>query len=248
MIHSSILSSKHSRLFDTQPSIDEYPLDGQCNPSSVTPANLPSLSLITEAAQKFFSEMNNTIYVLNYTCFQSQLKDLYATDATASNALLAIVYGIGFLGTSDPQQFAKASQYGNASIEEASLESVQAIMIMVIQAFCSRGLWANLSLVQVLGYLVKGQRNVAWISLGSAIRIAQSIGLHLHESVWEDDCSLSAENKKRLWWSLFELDTMLSSTLGRPQSVNKEFVYTSIPSDLVTYYKYFYISKLLTLA
>ncbi|KAH7131741.1 fungal-specific transcription factor domain-containing protein [Dactylonectria estremocensis] len=212
IIHSSIRSSTHSRLFDTQPSIDDYPLDGQSTPS-IAPADLPSLSLVTEAAQKFFTEMNSTIYVLNYARFQSQLQDLYVTGAAASNALLAIIHGIGFLGTSDPRLFADAVRYSNASVEEASLESVQAVMITVF------------------GYMVKGQRNVAWISLGNAIRIAQSLGLHLHESLWEIDSNLSIDNRKRLWWSLFELDTMLSSTLGRPQSVDKDLVYTSIPQD-----------------
>lgn len=79
----------------------------------------------------FFAEINNVIYVLKYEKFQTYLHIIYTPQATTTNAILAILYLITSLNGAEPELFRVACLHGNASMEEGSLESVQALMLMV---------------------------------------------------------------------------------------------------------------------
>ncbi|KAJ6541643.1 fungal-specific transcription factor domain-containing protein [Mycena capillaripes] len=70
----------------------------------------------------------------------------------------------------------------------------------------------------------------AWIYIGTAVRLAHGIGLHLNSSRW----NLSEEEsdrRSRLFWQLFSYDTWLSFSLGRPPSMSLNFMDSSYPKD-----------------
>jgi hypothetical protein len=59
--------------------------------------------------------------------------------------------------------------------------------------------------------------NIAYSTLGVAIRMGQTLGLHLESP---NSVSLrDRELRKRIWWSLYMLDTNLSIELGRPFAI-----------------------------
>lgn len=53
-------------------------------------------------------------------------------------------------------------------------------------------------------------KSACWVWLGSAVRIAQDIGLHAQHGPWP---SLDAEVRKRLWWSLYSWERCVSEFL-----------------------------------
>ncbi|CAK7230449.1 hypothetical protein SCUCBS95973_007577 [Sporothrix curviconia] len=68
----------------------------------------------------------------------------------------------------------------------------------------------------------------AWTWLGSAVRLAQGVGLHI-ESGSSDP---SAEMRRRLWWALYILDRSLSLELGnRPMLIQDGDCDVAMPSD-----------------
>ncbi|KAK7063598.1 Zn(2)-C6 fungal-type domain-containing protein [Favolaschia claudopus] len=71
----------------------------------------------------------------------------------------------------------------------------------------------------------------AWLYIGTAVRLAHSIGLHLDSSRWKlsEDAS---DRRSRLFWQLFGYDTWLSFSVGRPPTFCLKFIDASYPKDL----------------
>ncbi|KAL4737931.1 hypothetical protein BDV11DRAFT_206398 [Aspergillus similis] len=65
-------------------------------------------------------------------------------------------------------------------------------------------------------------------ALGEAIRMAQSLGVHLCESTVSLETVEDREYKRRIWHCCVWLDRVLSSTLGRPGMIPK-WLFNSVP-------------------
>jgi len=57
--------------------------------------------------------------------------------------------------------------------------------------------------------------NQAYLYIGTAVRIAFSLGLHLDKCAAKDNV-VALAYARRLWWSLFLLDHDISLQLGKP--------------------------------
>lgn len=65
-----------------------------------------------------------------------------------------------------------------------------------------------------------------WLSLGTAVRIAQGIGMH--RDLGQAKASASMRRRwKRIWWTLFIHDTICSFEWGRPRAIH--FADTDVP-------------------
>jgi hypothetical protein len=87
-------------------------------------------------------------------------------------------------------------------------------------------------LAQCFYLLATCQTDQCWITLGLAVRIAQSIGLHVEEShcVSREDTLASRETCRRVWYSTFVLDRLLALQLGRPPSISDDGFNVRLPS------------------
>ncbi|CAI7663847.1 unnamed protein product [Penicillium glandicola] len=63
-----------------------------------------------------------------------------------------------------------------------------------------------------------GNQADAWIAIGQAARHGQDIGLH-RSSVHMGFSEMDQQRRQRLWWSIYTLDSALSTTLGRPVAI-----------------------------
>ncbi|KAH7121718.1 fungal-specific transcription factor domain-containing protein [Dactylonectria macrodidyma] len=68
-----------------------------------------------------------------------------------------------------------------------------------------------------------------WNSLGLAIRLAQSLGLHIEHPTREAKCQVKFEMRRRLWHTCVVLDRLLAMTFGRPFMIGASYS-TPIPS------------------
>lgn len=82
-------------------------------------------------------------------------------------------------------------------------------------------------------YLSVGHVNRAWIAIGFSLRFAHALGLHLRN---EDQAATVAKKEALLhiWWSLYSLEGMLSTIVGRPGSVFEGFYSAPLPLPLGT--------------
>ena len=80
--------------------------------------------------------------------------------------------------------------------------------------------------VEVLCYVAYymqtlNRRDAAYIYIGLALRMAISLGLHQEVSDREMD-DFSREHRRRVWWSTYSLERLLSVTSGHPTSIRDE--------------------------
>ncbi|KAI1832370.1 transcriptional regulator family: Fungal Specific TF [Penicillium roqueforti] len=91
----------------------------------------------------------------------------------------------------------------------------------------------NLQQVQVEGLaafylLASGNVNRSWRMIGIAVRSALAMGLNLRSESF-NIAHFSKENRYRVWWALFMLDTVLCVITGRPPSYGNDFCTTPRP-------------------
>lgn len=174
---------------------------------------LPLQSQVDVDAAVFYAEINSVIYILPSEGLQDCVDRLLRRSERCSNAHIAIVYAIMSLRVESPSVFGLACQYLLPATEEVSIATVEALMLMT------------------LCYLNRSQNNLAWVQLGTAIRIAQALGLHTDTKLWQHESRSILEHRRRLWWSLYDLDIWLSYYLGRPHSIDETVCSVAVPSD-----------------
>ncbi|QKX54960.1 uncharacterized protein TRUGW13939_02050 [Talaromyces rugulosus] len=172
--------------------------DGQVT-SYQNPDYLPDRKALDQAAVKFFAEINSVIYIIDQDRFHLWLDDVYGGKGVCASVLVILYLVMALCGHKDPS-FDIARSYMDNVIEESSLESVRAIMLMSL--YRQR----------------EDDRSVSWAILGVAIRISQSLGIHQRIGYAQDTSIYGSEVKRRLWWSLCEFDNWSSCMLGRPPS------------------------------
>ncbi|KAF9890635.1 hypothetical protein FE257_005766 [Aspergillus nanangensis] len=83
-------------------------------------------------------------------------------------------------------------------------------------------------LLHTLYFTQQGKLGIAWSTCGTALRVAESIGLHRHTP---SDLQLSDDLvrlRARLWWIGFSLDAFLSLSEGRPTATSSDRTDTRI--------------------
>ncbi|CAI7640081.1 unnamed protein product [Penicillium glandicola] len=173
---------------------------------------LPDRQALDQAAVKFFAEINSVIYILDQDRFYHWLDEVYGGKGLRAS-VLAILYLVMALCGDEEPSFHISRSYMDDVIEESSLESVRAIMLMSL--YRQR----------------ENERSVAWAMLGLAIRISMSLGLHQNIGYVHDTSIYASEVKRHLWWSLCEFDNWSSSMLGQTSGLGRSNNAVSLPSQ-----------------
>jgi hypothetical protein len=96
--------------------------------------------------------------------------------------------------------------------------------------------------------LIRGARGLAWRSLGTCVRVAYELDLHLVDSDESDeDINFTGktgqswcldEEKRRIWWAIWEMDTFARYVIHRSQFLNtgQEFLVLLFQAFLQTLY------------
>ncbi|KAM0420552.1 hypothetical protein ACHAPT_011721 [Fusarium lateritium] len=98
--------------------------------------------------------------------------------------------------------------------EGASLEGVQCLLLMglFLQSTC--------------------ESHQCWMTVGSAIRMAQSLGLHLSSSARKNEGVREVEIARRVWHGCVFMDRVLSMTFGRPSMI-ADWLSDAVPLPLM---------------
>ncbi|KAJ0298699.1 hypothetical protein COL516b_009784 [Colletotrichum fioriniae] len=88
----------------------------------------------------------------------------------------------------------------------------------------------SLLLTQCFYYLAVSRTDSCWMTLGQAVRIAQGIGLHVEKDKNNSRHTVETETRRRVWYSIYVLDRLLSLQLGRPAAVHEDDFNVPLPS------------------
>ncbi|KAK9472964.1 fungal-specific transcription factor domain-containing protein [Dipodascopsis tothii] len=81
-------------------------------------------------------------------------------------------------------------------------------------------------------YLYHGDPNISWAVLGSAVKAAQSLGLHKEPAAAKEGrIDEKREIRRRVFWALYNYDRFSAMSYGRPMGFNDEDCDVGFPSD-----------------
>ncbi|KAH7347619.1 fungal-specific transcription factor domain-containing protein [Plectosphaerella cucumerina] len=76
-------------------------------------------------------------------------------------------------------------------------------------------------------------KSAAWTWLGSAVRVAQDLELHIESGPWP---VIEGEMRRRVWWTIYIFDHTLALELGRPGMIRDEDCDVSLPAGVDDHY------------
>ncbi|RAH70385.1 uncharacterized protein BO66DRAFT_438386 [Aspergillus aculeatinus CBS 121060] len=140
-------------------------------------------------------------------------------------ALFNFIFAIGSYYTSFPHRSGTASSDHLRYFEQGVYFSRE------LGATCSLlSVWALI--VQCFFLLAICHTDRCWNTLGFAIRMGQSIGLHVESSPMHTRTSWMADRAhwRRTWYSMYVLDRLLALQLGRPMAIHESEFQVEMPS------------------
>ncbi|KAK9349730.1 fungal-specific transcription factor domain-containing protein [Lipomyces doorenjongii] len=172
----------------------------------------PARELADELIQLFVDRAQLLDFVFDMTVFYEQVSLIYQNPMRCSNNWLCLLYLVCAIGAVLPTanggfelgvtaKKAMLTMRGLGLMKDAAEDGE----IWVVQAY----------LLIAMYYQLIGKRNVSWIHLGTAIRLAQALGLHrpVVNSQYPRRDRLLGERLRR---TLYIFDRFSSSSLGRP--------------------------------
>lgn len=146
----------------------------------------------------FYFECNHRQFpVLHWQSFQDQYTQIY--ENAESNGppsdwlgMLFVVLACGALSTRDTARLPEAQEFLTKAVSTMNFWEDEISINQAIVAFL-----ASVFLAEV------NRKSASWIWLGSAIRVAQDLGLHVQGGQWS---SVEGEMRKRVWYSFYIWD------------------------------------------
>jgi proline utilization trans-activator len=170
-----------------------------------------------------FSFVEPETFELQLQAAYSGLPEDYNQEAclTYSKVLVVLAFGQlysvnqwdGFDGPPGFEYFTHALQYLPDVHEESSVLFVETLAL--------------------IGYFFQNldRRDTGYVYVGIALRMAISLGLHREDPNSGLDES-TKEHRKRVWWSIYSLDRILSVNMGNPIIIQDEDISVTLPLRL----------------
>ncbi|KIX96374.1 uncharacterized protein Z520_07640 [Fonsecaea multimorphosa CBS 102226] len=202
------------------------------SPSTTQTADvyLPCRQLCTQYVTRFFEHIHCLYWFYSTEQFFTRLEStLHDRGATATASWLCSLYSIFSLGSMRPgshtarsstdvpqdckntaDYLALAKEQSSAAADEADIETIKAFGLL---ALAMHGSCYSMA---------------AYLNVGTAVKIAFSLGLH------RDMCSrtqdlIERERCRRLWWTIYTMDHEIAIRLGYPCAIVDDAIFMNIP-------------------
>ncbi|CAG8218899.1 unnamed protein product [Penicillium salamii] len=174
---------------------------------------LPPKRLADHLVAQYFNCVHSVLPMLHWPTFTAEYEKVYraGTLLGVSNEWAAVLYGVfacGAIHTAEPNREEEGKKYVRTSCgiidvwhDNFNLDRARAAL-----------------LVSIFLYEVNS-KSASWVWIGSAVRVAQEIGLHLDSGPWP---AIEGEMRKRVWWGLYAWDRLLALEMGKPVLINDQ--------------------------
>lgn len=193
-------------------------------PSMARPAFAPRVLRLTslgeaeQVAGQYFDSIGYQYPFMSRPDFMGHLRHIYAGGIPSPEThntyhiIIAISLLIGSADTSKAAEFYHASQETlPLALQNEDLPAIRALLGLALYTmFATTG-------------------PSIWHVLGATMRLAISMGLHKARSYAS---AAEEEMAKRAFWSLYNLDRLIASTLGRPLGIPDEDISVGLPREL----------------
>ncbi|KAJ5819148.1 hypothetical protein N7474_004739 [Penicillium riverlandense] len=181
---------------------------------------LPSKNIADRLLAQYFACIHSVLPVLHWPSFTKEYEKVYESGSLVGvsrewAAILFGVFGCGVVHTLGPKREEEGKEYVRISTgiidiweDNFNLDRARAAL-----------------LVSIFLYEINS-KSASWVWIGSAVRVAQEIGLHIDSGPWPP---LEGEMRKRLWWGLYTWDRLLALEMGKPVLINDQDCDTDLP-------------------
>ena len=185
----------------------------------------------------FWQSYHCVLQIFDEAEFREHYKSLWATPGTSRkpSALVDIVlalcmqYGVAFI----PRNGATKRDKVNVDGSDATIAGrwlYRRSQMLLSAELESPSIVALQCHILAVYYLCNASfQNMAHSTLAVAVRTAQILGLHLEPS--EDMPRKEREMRKRLWWTLYTVESKTCMKLGRPWSAQMSDATCTLPAD-----------------
>lgn len=167
--------------------------------------NLPPKDVADKLLGRYFDCIHSTFPVLHWPSFTADYDRVYQSGSLVgvSSEWAAVLFGVLACGTVHALE---------SNWEEKGKEYVRlsCAVIDVWQDNFNLDRARAALLVSIFLYEVNS-KSASWVWIGSAVRVAQEIGLHIDCGSWP---AVEGEMRKRLWWGLYAWDRLVSSCMN----------------------------------
>lgn len=227
------------------------PVDSDTGDIQSLRAILPCKGEVEELIELYFDKVhpNNTLF--HRPTFQETFEDFWSNDRgihhrrdnTGWTVCLCVALAFGC-------DIRLSSRTNNITPRaEATYELLvylqQQLLVRALEKMPQLVLGATLENVQALTLLSTylncvNERNVSWVMVGCAMRLAISLGLHRESGVVRDvRLSLTErEMRKNVWWTLYIFEQYMSGLFGRPTAISEEEIASEMPAEAIIQYAY----------
>ncbi|KAK5132378.1 hypothetical protein LTR08_009149 [Meristemomyces frigidus] len=171
-------------------------------------------------ADRLLSHYHGSVHVyaplLHWPTFIQEYDALYraGTFQFSTHIWVALFFAVLACGTlMDPQPNGAAQKGEGADYLDLCLRSINTWSDELTIDYARAALLASIYFIEV------NLRSAGWVWLGAAVRISQDIGLHTDKGPYPP---LEAEMRKRVWWSVYNWDRIVSLEIGRPLQIDDD--------------------------
>ncbi|KAK0828982.1 hypothetical protein LTR73_004615 [Friedmanniomyces endolithicus] len=178
------------------------------------PQPLPPKNVTDRLLSNYHATTHVYAPMIHWPTFLQKYESVYRTGSFQhlSQIWVAVFYGVLACGTLADTQQNSTAQEGNAKAyvelciknintwsDEFSMDSARAAVLISVY------------------FMEINWRSAGWVWLGSAVRIAQDLGLHTDRGPYPP---VEAEMRRRVWWSIYNWDRLTSLEIGRPLQID----------------------------
>ncbi|OJJ34916.1 hypothetical protein ASPWEDRAFT_110245 [Aspergillus wentii DTO 134E9] len=181
---------------------------------------LPPKDVADRFLGQYFSCIHSVFPVIHWPSFVAEYEELYRAGTLQGvprdwAAVLFAVFACGSLHTLDRAREEEGKEFvktacGVMDIWQDDFSLDRARMALIVSIF----------LYEV------NSKSASWVWIGSAVRVAQEIGLHIESGPWP---TLEGEMRRRVWWGLYAWDRLLSLEMGKPVLINDQDCDVDLP-------------------
>ncbi|KAJ5099900.1 hypothetical protein N7532_006901 [Penicillium argentinense] len=175
--------------------------------------NLPPKDLADHLLAQYYNCIHSVLPVLHWPSFIADFEKVYKSGSLVgvSSEWAAVLFGVlacGAIHTVERKREQEGKEYVRISCgiidvwqDNFNLDRARAALL------------ASIFLYEV------NSKSASWVWIGSAVRVAQEIGLHIESGPWSP---VEGEMRKRLWWGLYTWDRLLALEMGKPVLINDQ--------------------------
>ncbi|PGH12031.1 hypothetical protein AJ79_04540 [Helicocarpus griseus UAMH5409] len=191
------------------------------NPSKASPQPalavdvppLPSPSVVDALLGNYFSYVHSVFPIVHWPTLLREYDGISRTGSLRGVcqgwvAVFFAVLACGSLHCLDQDLISKGKEFLQTSVR----------LIDLWQQVFSMDQARTAMLISIFLYEMN-LKSPSWVWLGSAVRIAQDLGLHIESGPWP---SIESEMRKRVWWALYSWERVVELETGRPLMINDE--------------------------